>query len=63
MNDGYEFCPYCYKSTWIKCNGYNKESVGGVVMGTSTKEGKCKHCGRKMYIVEVKAIEEVASDV
>lgn len=58
MHDSHEFCAYCNKGTWIKIKDYKRETVGGLRIETSTKEGNCKACGRAMCIVEIKATEE-----
>jgi len=58
MMDGNEYCPYCHKFTWIKVKDFKRESIAGLQVDTSIKEGRCKLCGRLIYIAEASAIEE-----
>jgi len=57
MRDSYEYC-ICGSGTFMKIKDYKRETAGEVQVETSTKEGNCKNCGKAIYIVEVKAIDE-----
>jgi hypothetical protein len=44
--------------TWLKITDYKRERINNLRIDTHVKDGVCKHCGRRIYIVEVKAIED-----
>jgi hypothetical protein len=61
MRDCFEYCNFCNAGTFMKVKDYKKESVGELLIETTTKEDKCKHCGRLIHIINIKATEEKPS--
>jgi ssDNA-binding Zn-finger/Zn-ribbon topoisomerase 1 len=62
MSGGYEYCPYCREITWIEEKCEQDINVGGLLVQTFIKDGNCKICGRKIYIVKVKGVEEASHE-
>jgi hypothetical protein len=58
MRDSFEYCDFCNEMTWLKITDYKCERVNNLCIDTHVKDGVCKHCGRRIYIVAVKAIED-----
>jgi len=54
------WCPLCKKSTWIDYK-YEKETVDVLQIEKFIQQGCCKHCGRQIYQITVKAVEKECS--